>query len=348
VADPGSQAAPATTGGDDVDARLHGIAKTIVDAGLPEYDPWFYRYCGKFTEPEEAHKLVRHTRDMLELGGTDLRGARALDAGCGFGLTVVLMRLLGAEYAKGVDHSDRMIATVEAYLPLLPEDVRSGVEMVQGDIADLPDEDESFDVIICVEAISHFRSVERFLDEARRVLRPGGVLLVSDGNNRRNPRMRKHVNEVWEAFERGEPGQKVHGHLIERPFVLKRQDIIAEELPELSADQAREFAERTAAMSRDEIAAACRSYEQTGEMPSSRYQHGDLPLNPVGGVVERLFDPFEFGAEVERRGFDVKVRGHWGGSGGQPTVCAANRVLAAASRLTIPTASSFRIAARKR
>src|SRR5688500_15847758 len=107
--------------------------------------------------------------------------------------------------------------------------------------------------------------------------------------------MRKHVNEVWEAFERGEPGQKVHGHLIERPFVLKRQDIVAAELPDLSDDQARDFAENTAGMSKDEIAEACRRYEQTGQMPASRYEHGDLPLNPVGGVVERLFDPFEFG-----------------------------------------------------
>lgn len=56
---------------------------------------------------------------------------------------------------------------------------RPNLRFLAGDARALPVPDASIDVITCFEALEHFAEQERFLDEVRRVLRPGGVLLVS-------------------------------------------------------------------------------------------------------------------------------------------------------------------------
>jgi SAM-dependent methyltransferase len=54
------------------------------------------------------------------------------------------------------------------------------VTFVQGDACALPFGDGEFDVVMAVECIFHFPSRRRFFKEARRVLRTGGTLVVSD------------------------------------------------------------------------------------------------------------------------------------------------------------------------
>jgi SAM-dependent methyltransferase len=53
------------------------------------------------------------------------------------------------------------------------------LRFVAGDARALPMPDASVDVVTCFEALEHFAEQELFLDEVRRVVRPGGVLLVS-------------------------------------------------------------------------------------------------------------------------------------------------------------------------
>ncbi len=65
-------------------------------------------------------------------------------------------------------------------------------------------------------------------------------------------------------------------------------------------------------------------------------------------VMERLFNPYALAREIRSHGFDVTVRGYWGGASGSATLRMANRVLAALFRLTMVTAQSFRIVAVKR
>lgn len=59
---------------------------------------------------------------------------------------------------------------------------RDNIEVLGADAEKLPFSDGSFDVVILYEAIYYLRRPERFANEARRILRPGGTLLVCTAN----------------------------------------------------------------------------------------------------------------------------------------------------------------------
>lgn len=59
-------------------------------------------------------------------------------------------------------------------------DIRPGPAVdVVGDVHALPFEDSSFDIVLCVEVLEHLHTPQKALDEMRRVLRPGGTLLLT-------------------------------------------------------------------------------------------------------------------------------------------------------------------------
>jgi ubiquinone/menaquinone biosynthesis C-methylase UbiE len=105
-------------------------------------------------------------------------GDRVLDVGCGFGGTIGHLdrRLRGADLV-GLNIDARQLQRARArHAPTRGNRIR----FLQGDACRLPFPDASFDGLLAVECIFHFPSRRRFLEEARRVLRPGGRLALSD------------------------------------------------------------------------------------------------------------------------------------------------------------------------
>lgn len=327
---------------------LDHIFRSVLEADATEYDPWLYRYCGNLGSSTDAMRYERHLVALLDFGRADPRGATVLDAGCGFGFTLLLLRWLGASNVYGVDISEQMIRTIRTFLRILPDDFAGGIHVAQASVTEMPYENDSFDLLLSLEAISHYRDVGAFIDEAARVIRSGGTLLIRDGNNGKNPRVRRETRALWEEFETGKASALGERHERDGCYRLRREEIIRENFPELSGDLVMDLVLRTSFMSRDEIVAAVRDYERGGTRPSSFYSGQDPPVDPnSGSVIERLFDPYQLAAELRDRGFSIRVAGYWGGASGRRVVRLANKVLGAASRLTIYTAPSFTIAARK-
>jgi SAM-dependent methyltransferase len=100
-------------------------------------------------------------------------GLDVLDAGCGEGYMGRLLAERGARVV-GADISDSLIAAAEAH-----EDTeRLGLRYTVASLEDLPEPDDSFDLVVCNHVLSNVAEPERALTELGRVLRPGGKLVA--------------------------------------------------------------------------------------------------------------------------------------------------------------------------
>lgn len=114
---------------------------------------------------DPADVRLRAVRESLE----PVRGQRVLDLGCGKGRFARPLADAGA-LVYGIDLSAAMLAEA------------AGIGRVLGSARRLPFAAASFDAVIAVEVFEHLDAIDDVLAEARRVLRPGGILAIVDKN----------------------------------------------------------------------------------------------------------------------------------------------------------------------
>ncbi|OYW11315.1 MAG: hypothetical protein B7X34_03330, partial [Acidobacteriia bacterium 12-62-4] len=103
------------------------------------------------------------------------RRKRVLDVGCGTGYGTKELALTARE-ATGVDVSSEAIEYArENY-------AKDNLRYELGSATELPFADASFDLVVAFEVIEHLEEWQKLLTEARRVLAPGGQLVVSTPN----------------------------------------------------------------------------------------------------------------------------------------------------------------------
>lgn len=104
------------------------------------------------------------------------RPSTALDAATGTGRWAIYLAQQGVR-VTGIDHSPEMLAVAaeKARVQELP------VEIHYGDLREpLPFPPDTFDLVVCALALSHFADLHAPIAHCARVLRPGGHLLISD------------------------------------------------------------------------------------------------------------------------------------------------------------------------
>lgn len=90
-----------------------------------------------------------------------------LEVGCGTGYWLSALSDF-LPYRCGVDYSVEMLRKAA--------ERNAGADLVRATARRLPFRDAAFDLIFCVNAIHHFEQIDDFIGEARRVLKPGGIL----------------------------------------------------------------------------------------------------------------------------------------------------------------------------
>ncbi len=119
-----------------------------------------------------AREACEHLMDRLLGALPDAPGA-VLDVACGRGATTrSLLRRWSPERVTGIDLSERSLERARINAP--------GCEFRHMDATELDFADETFDVVLSVEACFHFNTRAKFLAEACRVLKPGGWLVLTD------------------------------------------------------------------------------------------------------------------------------------------------------------------------
>lgn len=114
-------------------------------------------------------------------------GVKVLDLGCGPG---TFLSLLGAiksnTTAKGVDLDSKQIAFARKLIHMQGLGDRIQFGIINDPFKVLPFEDKLFDVITMNEVVEHIHPffAHRMLVEAKRVLKPGGKLLLTTPNYR--------------------------------------------------------------------------------------------------------------------------------------------------------------------
>lgn len=129
----------------------------------------------EFDLPKAQRRLDDELQRLAELED----GQRLLDVACGVGGTLasVASRFAGI-HPHGIDVDPGHLAA--AHRRLLDVGVLDRAALCLANACSLPFVDASFDRVLCVEAAFHFTSRERFFRETMRVLRPGGLLVMSD------------------------------------------------------------------------------------------------------------------------------------------------------------------------
>src|ERR1700744_1561901 len=120
---------------------------------------------------EDRHWWYRGRRNVLERVIADLRlpaRARILDAGCGSGRNMLELARHGT--VTGVELSSASVALARE---------RGVGEVIEGRVLAMPFESGSFDLAVSLDVIEHLEDDLGALRELRRVIAPGGALLVT-------------------------------------------------------------------------------------------------------------------------------------------------------------------------
>jgi fatty-acid O-methyltransferase len=168
-----------------------------------EQDPPMALPLGASDEPNRYCSQLYHST-ATQVGLSD---KRVLEVSCGHGGGAsYLMRTLNPASYTGLDLNPAAVAFCRKKHNV------GGLDFVRGDAENLPFPDQSFDVVINIEASLHYRRFPRFLAEVARVLCPGGHFLYADFRP-------ADGIAAWEATLAGAPLRMLSGRVINTEVV---------------------------------------------------------------------------------------------------------------------------------
>lgn len=140
------------------------LSKKHFDAQAAEYDARdtvYYSREGKISCRDIAAQIKDAPYEAL------------LDVGCGTGFLIDLLAQQRLARYVGLDLSPEMLRMArQKQIP--------GTDFINGSADSLPFPDGSFDIVTCSQSFHHYPYPEKAMAEALRVLKPGGLYILSD------------------------------------------------------------------------------------------------------------------------------------------------------------------------
>lgn len=137
------------------------------------------RWIGEFYSTEESQRFhesaLEHITSLLEPYGK----SQILDAGCGDGTHTIRLAQRGYP-VLALDFSQHILDQARANIEA--SKLSEQVEFKLGDLLSLPFGDHSFDSVLCWGVLMHIPEVERAIAELARIIRPHGLLILSENN----------------------------------------------------------------------------------------------------------------------------------------------------------------------
>ena len=196
------------------DALLEKLSKgdKIAQKAFGEYIHWGYwdNPCTKVISVGEYHQAAELMTQHVVSKSKIKDKYKILDVGCGFGGTI---KSLNEKYSScefiGVNIDPRQIEVAKK--EVIAKN-KNKIEFFEADACILPFSESKFDVVLCIESIFHFSDREVFFKECQRVLKPNGILVVSDFVPIHL--INSFINFIEHAF-----------HLVDKVYGLMRIDI---------------------------------------------------------------------------------------------------------------------------
>jgi ubiquinone/menaquinone biosynthesis C-methylase UbiE len=149
----------------------------------------------------------------LMLEAAELRpGDRLLDVGSGAGHSTLHFARAGADIV-GLDLTQEMVETGRR---LAAAEGLENARFERGDAEALPFADDAFDAVTCRQCAHHFADVPAALREMRRVLSPGGRLLVCDSMAPEDP----ELDAFYQRYETLRDPSHVRGYRMSEWFSM--------------------------------------------------------------------------------------------------------------------------------
>jgi tocopherol O-methyltransferase len=154
--------------------------ETYLDYRLMWSDSRTHAYhFGYYNDGIESHRDALENANRVLARIADVRsGERVLDAGCGLGGSACWLAANIGAIVTGITPVLRQVA--QARRVVAGRGLQRRVSIEFADFCSTPFPDECFDVVWALESLCHAMDKSRFYREARRLLRPGGRLVVAE------------------------------------------------------------------------------------------------------------------------------------------------------------------------
>lgn len=281
---------------DSARARLHQVYGSIhEDSVQREAGRKFQRMSERYRDGH-WEKTVR----KLSLFSRPFDGGIFLDFGCKFGHLTPLLKEFGAASVISVDVDDEYLADGAKFIG-----ESFGSRYVKSDDCYLDVPSNTVDFILVNEVISHINPslLDIFYSECARVLKVGGELVISDGNNFSHYQTRSDLIDWYTLWESGSSKEFGDTNYFKQRFVILRR---AFKEKRLSTEQLEYYARNTSGLFGARLVETVRRAIEEGVFTERPHRPGIPPIHPGYGVaMERAFYPLQ--VEMSLRTYGLKT-----------------------------------------